>query len=74
MVFIYIYNQNDILMLLFADDIVILADSASDLRNKLSCLAEYCVQFKLNVNIEKTKIVPFHKGGLRKRESFYHFG
>ncbi|XP_039278921.1 uncharacterized protein LOC120350321 [Nilaparvata lugens] len=56
-------NQTDILMLLFADDIVIFADGEVDLRNKINCLSDYCESLKLTVNIEKTKIVPFHARG-----------
>jgi hypothetical protein len=37
----------------------------------LTCLWEYCNSLKLTVNIAKTKIVPFHRAGLRKKESFY---
>jgi exonuclease III len=62
---------SDILMLMFADDIVILADSSVDLRNKLIALNEYCMCRKLVMNIGKTKIVPFHKGRLRKVPKFY---
>jgi hypothetical protein len=65
-------NYSDIMILLFADDIVLMADSESDLKNKLNCLSEYCTKLKLTVNIEKTKIVPFHKKGLKRNMYFYY--
>jgi exonuclease III len=65
-------GSHDILMLLFADDIIILADCKADLRNKLKCLANYCDKWKLTVNTQKTKIVPFHKGGLKVKQGFFY--
>ena len=49
--------------LLYADDTVLMAENPADLRNCLDSFASYCSQWKLNVNIGKTKIVIF---GARK--------
>lgn len=53
----------EILVLAFADDIAILADSVSAMRRILKALWKYCQSNKLNININKTKIVIFRKGG-----------
>ncbi len=50
-------------MLLYADDIIIFADSAEGLQNGLNILSDYCQKWKLTVNKEKTKIMVFRKGG-----------
>jgi hypothetical protein len=65
-------GSNDIIVLMFADDIVVLADSPMDLKNKLNCLSEYCTERELTVNINKTKILPFHKGRLKKLPLFFY--
>ena len=44
-------------MLLYADDTVILAESATELQNALDGMSEYCNIWGLQVNAAKTKIV-----------------
>ena len=62
-------NENDALftflkvfVLLYADDTVIIAESAEDLQNALTAYASYCETWKLLVYSSKTKIVIFSKG------------
>ena len=50
-----------ITLLLFADDIVIVAKSPSELQTKWNKLKDYCELYDLKVNCEKTKIVVFRK-------------
>ena len=40
----------NIKMLLYADDIVILADSPADLQTMIDCLHNYCMEWSLNVH------------------------
>lgn len=54
---------HDVVLLLYADDLVILSDSAADLNRKLGVLAEYCLVNELVVNGDKTKVMCFQKGG-----------
>ena len=46
-----------LLVLFYADDCVILAESAVELQNALNEFKMYCSDWKLNVNVEKTKIL-----------------
>ena len=48
---------------MYADDLVIMSESASGLQNALDNLHNnyYCSQWKLIVNINKTKIMIFNK-------------
>jgi exonuclease III len=64
-------NEIDILLLMFADDIVILADSPSDMKNKLVTLNQYCREKMLKVNVNKTKIVNFHRGRPKRNVKFF---
>ena len=50
-------------VLLYADDIILMATSVADLQKALDTLAIYCIRWKLVVNVIKTKIVIFRKGG-----------
>ena len=57
--------------LLFADDIVIVSNSKNGLQNSLDKLHDYCVTWKLNVNINKTKVIIFNKTGKLIENDFY---
>ena len=48
-------------ILLYADDIVILSESAEDLQAGLQIYEEYCNIWKLEVNTSKTKVIIFSK-------------
>lgn len=51
----------DVLMLMYADDLVILSDSAGDMQRKLCLLEMYTSQNNLEVNINKTKVMCFRR-------------
>ncbi|XP_050507928.1 probable RNA-directed DNA polymerase from transposon BS [Diabrotica virgifera virgifera] len=59
---INVNNVNETLMLLYADDLVILGHSEIDISKKLKMLEDYCKQNKLTVNTAKTKIMCFSRG------------
>ena len=48
-----------LLILLYADDTVILSDNAKDFQTSLNAFHNYCLEWKRNVNTSKTKIVVF---------------
>ncbi|CAL8135175.1 unnamed protein product [Orchesella dallaii] len=54
-------------VLLYADDIIILATNAIDLQEKVSLMQEYFSEQCLIINLEKTKLVIFHTRKRRKR-------
>ena len=47
---------------MYADDLVILAQTEEDLQNSLNNLSNYCNQWKLDININKTKCIVFNRG------------
>ena len=64
-----------ILMLLFADDVALTADTVNGLQQQLNVLNKYCQEWKLSVNIQKTKILVFKNGGnLSKHEKWFYEG
>ena len=50
-------------ILLYADDIILFGNSASELQNSIDILEEYCQKWKLTVNTTKTKVLIFRKDG-----------
>ena len=50
-----------VLVLLYADDTALLSSSATGLQKCLDTLAEYCDDWKLLVNVEKTKVMIFSR-------------
>ena len=48
-----------LLVLLYADDTVILANSSSDLQKSLDLFHNYCEKWHLRVNMSKTKVIVF---------------
>lgn len=64
-------DQLSIYLLLFADDAVIFSDTPEGLQASLNNLETYCIKWNLHVNIGKTKVMVFRKGGqLRQNETF----
>lgn len=49
--------------LMFADDVVLLSNSETGLKNCLKRLEQYCSKWCLKINTEKTKILIFNKAG-----------
>ncbi len=57
----WIDNMLKILVLMYADDTVILAESEAGVRNALKAMEMYCEKWKLDINCKKTKITIFSK-------------
>jgi hypothetical protein len=65
----------DLFILLFADDLALVSTTPCGLQNQLNTLQESCDKMELNVNIEKTKVMVFRKGGfLGKHEKWFYNG
>lgn len=54
------YND-DIFLLMFADDIGLISDTIAGLQSQLNYLHQYCLEWKLNVNVDKTQNCCFQK-------------
>ena len=60
--------------LMFADDTCLVSDTIQGLQRKLDILQQQCIRLGLTVNIEKTKIMVFRKGGHLSRYERWNFG
>ena len=63
-------NDREIPCLLYADDLVLIYPSAEGLQKKLDALHQYCEQWHLDVNVNKTKVMRVTKGGKNAKNSF----
>ena len=57
-------------VILYADDTVILADTKESMQNALNIFQSYCEIWKLEVNVNKTKVMIFSKGEIRLKYEF----
>ena len=65
----------NLFLILYADDTVIISDSSEGLQRQLDALYSYCADWKLTVNISKTKIMVFrNRGKLNEREQWCYNG
>lgn len=63
-------NNLNVNCLLYADDIVILSESKSGLQTSLDILYNYCSNWKLQVNVDKSKIMVFNSNSKHQSINF----
>jgi hypothetical protein len=56
-------TEIDLFLLLFADDLTLLASTVVGLQNQLNVLSRTITRLSLTVNLDKSKIIVFRKGG-----------
>jgi hypothetical protein len=62
----------ELFILLFADDVVLLSSTPAGLQNQLNVLNECCNNMKLEINIQKSKVMVFRKGGFLSTKEKWH--
>jgi hypothetical protein len=60
--------------LMFADDIILLSESATGLQKCLDKIHSYCNHWNLTVNTKKTQVVIFNKGGHKFKLFKFSYG
>jgi hypothetical protein len=66
-------NNCKIGCLMYADDIVLLSESAEGIQYSIDLLQEYCKKWHLTVNLNKTKVIVFNKGGRLYTENIFKY-
>ena len=66
-------DQLSIHLLMFADDAVIFSETIEGLQESLNNLKQYCDKWNLSVNIDKTEIMVFRKGGVLSQNETWTF-
>ena len=65
-------DETELFLLLFADDLTLLASTVVGLQHQLNILHKETERLRLTVNLEKSKIIVFRKGGfLRSTEKWF---
>ena len=68
------YIDNSISMLLYADDIILIASDEHKLQRMLDVLDEYCKTWRPIINPHKSKIVHFHRKSCPRSTQQFHCG
>ena len=70
---LFLIDGTKLKLLKYAHDVVIQADTVLELQRKIRVLELFCRKWGMSVNISKTKVVVFRKGGkLGSKEKFYY--
>ncbi len=67
-------NDIEIFIMLFADDIILMSATIAGLQNQLNVLHDCTQRLHLNVNLSKTKVMIFRKGGHLSVKEQWVFG
>ena len=73
---IFVTDQiEDIIGLLFADDVASFSDTIVRLQHQINCKHRFCESVGMSLNLLKTKIIVFRNGGIVKQiEKWYYNG
>ena len=63
----------NLMVLLYADDLVQCADLPGRLQSQLNVLADFCEKWGMQVNFDKTNVMVFRSGGIIKRNELWYF-
>jgi hypothetical protein len=58
------------LLLLYADDVVIFANSADEMQQQINKLSDYCTTWRLRLNTDKSKILVFNRSSRFTNENW----
>ena len=59
-------------VLLYADDTIILSESKDVLQSAINGMEKYCSENKLQINVNKSKILVFSRGKIRNKPKIYY--
>ena len=64
---------DELLALLFADDVSSFNDTVIRLQRQINCIEEFCNIVGMQINLDKTKIVVFRNGGILKQSEVWYY-
>ena len=67
-------NDINLSILLYADDIVLIAPSESALQTMLNFVSEWCRKWRMAANTDKTQIIHFRKKSVAQTKYNFHLG
>ena len=69
-----ICGETTVSLLLYADDLIFMADNEYDLQKMLTCADQWCKKWRLSINPKKTEIMEFRKAGKKRSTYQFNFG
>ena len=60
-----------IILLFYADDVVVISESAQGLQREIDKLQAYCTKWKLKLNTDKSQVVIFQKGNANTNHQWF---
>eukprot|EP00916_Digyalum_oweni_P000500 GHVL01000935.1.p1 GENE.GHVL01000935.1~~GHVL01000935.1.p1 ORF type:complete len:141 (+),score=1.23 GHVL01000935.1:176-598(+) len=67
-------DMMQILILLFADDVLLISYSGAGLQKHIDVLKQFTDRFSMTVNLDKTKVIVFRKGGFLAANEAWKYG
>ena len=67
-------DENSVSILLYADDIVLLSDNEAKMQTMLECLDQWCSNWGLAINFDKSKVIHFRNASHPRTEYNFHCG
>ena len=61
-------------IILYVDDIVLLAENEQDLQQLLNVLSEWCKEWDIVTNLEKSNVVHFRSSAVPRTNCEFHIG
>jgi hypothetical protein len=69
-----VIRKRQVAGLLFADDLAVGATTIIGLQRVINCIKDFCEERNLKINVAKTKIAVFKKGGNPSRDDKWRLG
>ena len=67
-------GDENVCVMLYADDLVLLAESETDLQLLLNALYDWCGRNDMTVNLVKSNVVDFRQNSVSKTDFVFTFG
>ena len=67
-------SVNEFNHLLYADDLVLISETSTGLQHCIDCLQKYSMDWRLDLNFKKTKIIVFTRKISKKDKYFFYYG
>ena len=67
-------EDEKVCIMLYADDIVLLAESSTELQLLLNALSDWCGQNHMSVNTAKSNIIHFRQKSVQRTDTIFSFG
>jgi hypothetical protein len=68
------FEYSSVSILMYADDIALLSETAEGLQRQLDYLHQWCYKWRMEINEKKTRVVHYRKPGTDRHQQYFHCG